>query len=108
MTYAVLSLAVLIVVLAVTLPTLRRLAPQPLLWTGLVLVALTLVFDNIMVGVGLVAYDEDLILGIRLPVAPIEDLAYTIAAVMLVPAVWTWLGRSKRADAAPDVGDEAP
>jgi lycopene cyclase domain-containing protein len=89
-----LSLAVLIAVFAITVPTLRRLAMRPLLWTALALVALTLVFDNIIVGVGLVAYDDDLILGIRLPIAPLEDLAYTLAAVMLVPAVWTWLGRS--------------
>jgi lycopene cyclase domain-containing protein len=98
-TYAVLSLAVLIAVFAVTLPTLRRLALRPLLWTALVLVALTLVFDNIMVGVGLVAYDDELILGVRLPIAPLEDLSYTIAAVLLVPALWTWLGPRKPADA---------
>jgi lycopene cyclase domain-containing protein len=92
-TYALLSLAVLIAVFAVTFSTLRRLALAPLLWTAVSLVALTLVFDNIIVGVGLVAYDDDLILGIRLPIAPIEDLAYTLAAIMLIPAVWTWLGK---------------
>lgn len=93
MTYAILCLAVLVVISAVTVPTLRRLPGRPLLWAGLALVALTLVFDNIMVSVGLVAYDDDLILGIRLPVAPLEDLSYTLAAIMLVPAVWSWLGR---------------
>lgn len=96
MTYAVLSLAVLIAVFAVTVPTLRKLASRPLLWTALALIILTLVFDNIIVGVGLVAYDDDLILGIRLPIAPLEDLSYTLAAVMLVPAVWTWLGRDRK------------
>lgn len=92
MTYALLSLAVLILVAAATVPTLRKLRRRPLLWAALALVALTLVFDNIMVSVGLVDYDEDRILGLRVPVAPLEDLSYTLAAIMLAPAVWTWLG----------------
>jgi lycopene cyclase domain-containing protein len=109
MTYAFLCLAVLVVIAAVTVPTLRRLPGRPLLWAGLTLLALTLVFDNIMVSVGLVAYDDDLILGIRLPVAPLEDLSYTLAAIMLVPAVWTWLGRraDPDADAHRERADEA-
>ncbi|WP_291379253.1 lycopene cyclase domain-containing protein [Demequina sp.] len=93
MTYVVLSAAVLAVIAVVTAPTLRRLSPRPLLITALVLIALTAVFDNIIVGLDLVAYDEAKILGIRVPIAPIEDFSYTLGAVMLVPALWTWLGR---------------
>lgn len=108
MTYAALSLAVLLLVAAATVPTLRRLPGRSLLGTALVLVALTLVFDNVMVGVGLVAYDDELILGLRVPVAPVEDLSYALAAVMLVPAVWTWLGRrSARAAQSEDRTDRS-
>jgi hypothetical protein len=29
-------------------------------------------------------------------IAPIEDFFYTVAAVLLIPAVWTYLGRVKK------------
>jgi len=93
MTYVILSATVLAAIAVLTTPTLRELPPPPLLIAALVLIALTAVFDNIIVGLDLVAYDESKILGIRVPIAPIEDFAYTLGAVMLVPALWTWLAR---------------
>lgn len=105
MTYLVVSVVVLGILAAATLSTLRRLPAKPLWWTGLVLIALTVVFDNIIVGVGLVDYDPKLILGIRIPVAPVEDLAYTVGAVMLVPALWTWLARWDRSGSRIKDGD---
>jgi hypothetical protein len=35
------------------------------------------VFDNAIIGFGIVDYDESLISGFRLGFAPIEDFAYT-------------------------------
>ncbi len=102
MTYVVLSLAVLAALAVVTVPTLRRLPMRPLVITALVLIALTTVFDNVIVGIGLVDYDETKILGLRVPFAPVEDFSYTLGAVMLVPAVWTWLGRAGAAQKAGD------
>ncbi|WP_084074522.1 lycopene cyclase domain-containing protein [Demequina sp. NBRC 110052] len=96
MTYVILSVAVLALLALVTVPTLRRLRARPLLLTGLVLVALTAVFDNVIVGLGIVDYDEALISGVRVWFAPIEDFSYALGAVLLVPALWTWLGRSGR------------
>ena len=93
MTYAILSGTVLAVITAVTVPTLRRLPTVPLALTGVVLMALTAVFDNIIVGIGLVDYDESKTAGLRVPIAPIEDFAYAVGVVLLVPALWTWLGR---------------
>ncbi|WP_062464988.1 lycopene cyclase domain-containing protein [Demequina soli] len=93
MTYVLLSVAVLALIAAVTVPTLRRLPHRPLLLTGLTLVALTAVFDNVIVGLGIVAYDESLVSGIRVGSAPLEDFSYTLGAVMLVPALWTRLAR---------------
>ena len=101
MTYVVLSLAALSVIAVAAMPTLRRLPMGPLLVTALVLLALTAVFDNVIVGLDLVAYDEAKILGLRVPNAPIEDFSYTLGAVMLVPALWTWLGRAHK-----DGGDQ--
>jgi lycopene cyclase domain-containing protein len=63
------------------------------------LVILTAVFDNIIVGTGVVAYDPDRISGLRLGVMPVEDFAYAIAAVVLLPSLWTLLTPRKRTDA---------
>jgi len=54
---------------------------------------LTAIFDNAIIGFGIVDYDSDKISGIRLGFAPIEDFAYTLAACVLVPAVFTLLTR---------------
>src|SRR5690606_27985225 len=91
MTYLILTLVVLAVLAIITVPTLRRLPIKPLLATLGVLLVLTLIFDNIIVGIGLVDYDPDKEVGIRLPWMPIEDFSYTVGAVLLIPALWWWL-----------------
>lgn len=58
-----------------------------------VLLVLTAVFDNVMISVGLVDYDPALRLGRSIGVAPIEDFAYPVGAVLLLPALWHLLGR---------------
>jgi lycopene cyclase domain-containing protein len=60
-----------------------------------ILLVMTLVFDNIMIQVGLVGYDPDKLVGLILGVAPIEDFAYAIAALVLLPAVWYLLRRRR-------------
>ena len=100
MTYVVLSITVLGALTLVCLPALRRLPPRPLALTALALVALTAVFDNVIVGLDIVAYDASKISGLLVPIAPIEDFAYALGAVLIVPTVWTLLGRrSTKADA---------
>ena len=59
----------------------------------------TAVFDNVMIGVGLVAYDPAHTSGVTLGLAPIEDFAYAIAAVGMLPALWTLIGSRRRPDA---------
>jgi lycopene cyclase domain-containing protein len=49
---------------------------------------LTAVFDNLIILAGIVGYDEAKLLGISIGVVPIEDFAYTVVAVLLVPAIW--------------------
>jgi lycopene cyclase domain-containing protein len=51
--------------------------------TGVLVIA-TAIFDNLIVGSGIVAYDENLILGIKIGYAPIEDFAYSLAAPLLI------------------------
>jgi lycopene cyclase domain-containing protein len=60
-----------------------------------VLLVLTAVFDNVIVGTGIVAYDEARILGLRLGVAPVEDFSYCVVAALALPALWVLLGRRR-------------
>lgn len=66
--------------------------------TLVVMMVTTAIFDNVIIGVGLVAYDPALLLGSYLGIAPVEDFAYTLAGVMILPALWLLLG-SKKASA---------
>jgi len=61
--------------------------------TAMGVLVLTAVFDNVLVGTGIVAYDPRLISGAFVGVAPVEDFAYAIAAVLLLPSLWRLLGR---------------
>ena len=65
---------------------------------GAVLI-LTAVFDNVMIAIGLVGYDAGKISGAFVGIAPLEDFAYALAAVFLLPSLWVLLGaRSSKAD----------
>lgn len=68
---------------------------------GAALLVLTAIFDNVMIAVGLFSYAEPVISGLRLGRAPIEDFAYPIAAVILLPSLWILfepLGRHRSDD----------
>ena len=99
------NLTYLWVVLWVMLPLLvvlaRPLLPLPkasLAFLTLGALMLSLVFDNVIVGLGIVAYHGEKTLGVRLPLAPIEDFAYTLVATALVPVLWTFLGKKRATD----------
>jgi len=79
--------AVALVALAAVL---SRRAPRwkALAVAAVALLATTAVFDNVMIGIGLVDYNPDLISGAFVGVAPLEDFAYAIAAVVLLPSLW--------------------
>lgn len=99
MTYPLIVIPFVLVTAAVTLATLR----QPrfgrrMLWSSvaaIVLVALTAVFDNVMIAVGLFTYPEAHLSGIRIGLAPLEDFAYPVCAGFLIPAVATLLERRR-------------
>jgi len=99
MTYWIINLPFLLaaaVVLASSV-ALRQPPRAAALWVALgVMFSLTLVFDNAIIGFGIVDYDEALISGLRLGFAPVEDFAYTLAALLLIPALWHVFG-AKRA-----------
>lgn len=66
--------------------------------TMLVLLVLTAVFDNVMIGSGLFDYNNQTLLGIRVGLAPLEDFSYPICAALFVPALWLLAGGSFSGD----------
>lgn len=97
MTYLLLNTPFLLAVGVVALAAVRvRRAPR---WkavglAAILMLTLTAIFDNVIIGTGIVAYDDSLISGVRIGIAPIEDFAYTVAALVLLPSVWELLRRS--------------
>lgn len=98
MTYTLLNVVFLAVVAVVAIAAVvARRSPR---WravglAALLLLTMTAIFDNVIIGSGLVAYDDSLISGVRIGLAPIEDFAYTVAALVLLPAVWELLARRR-------------
>ena len=66
--------------------------------TLIVLLVFTAIFDNLIVGLGIVAYDPAKLSGLYIGVVPIEDFAYSVAAVLVLPTLWGVLGHLKRND----------
>jgi len=57
-----------------------------------VLLVATAIFDNLMIGIGLVGYDAAKISGVFVGIAPLEDFSYAVAAVVFLPSLWVLLG----------------
>lgn len=98
MTYWMLNLFFLVPALIVAAAAAVKAGPSrrgrfgtALAGTAVVLLILTAVFDNLMIGAGLFGYNPDRISGVWVGLAPLEDFAYAAAAVLLLPALWTLL-----------------
>lgn len=61
-----------------------------------ILLVMTAVFDNVMIGIGLVGYDAAKISGVFIGIAPLEDFSYSVAALILLPSLWVLLGSGRR------------
>jgi lycopene cyclase domain-containing protein len=88
LTYAVLDIAVIAALAGLVL-----LRPLSLPWRRVallcgVLLILTAVFDSLIIWAKLVAYNPQKILGWHIGQAPIEDFAYVLVAVILIPYLW--------------------
>jgi lycopene cyclase domain-containing protein len=99
MSYAGLAAAFLAVAVAVlvVVVVVRRPGRRWWLATGLSAVALlvlTVVFDSLMIAADLFRFDEEALSGLTLLLAPVEDLAWPVAAVAVLPALWLLLGGS--------------
>ena len=98
MTYALIVLPFVATTVAVVLATARRpgfgarTAASGI--TALVLIALTAVFDNLMIAAGLFSYPPEHLSGLSIGLAPVEDFSYAVCAAFLVPAVYALLAPS--------------
>ena len=90
MTYLLLSITVMALVVIYAYLMRHWWVAKPLLGTAAVMLTLTAIFDNVIIGTGIVAYDPEKISGIKIGVAPIEDFAYTVLAIVLVPSLFNF------------------
>jgi lycopene cyclase domain-containing protein len=71
----------------------RTLNLRAVLYSIVVMLVVSVIFDNVIVGLGIVEYDPARILGWRMGVAPIEDFGYAIVGAFAIPAIWDRLGK---------------
>ncbi|GAA1824493.1 lycopene cyclase domain-containing protein [Nesterenkonia flava] len=68
--------------------------------TLLALIILTAVFDSLMIAADLFYYAPEMLVGVHIGLAPIEDFAYPVAGGILLPSLWALL-RSRRRSTEP-------
>lgn len=90
MNYLLLNLVFVVLIFGLLLAAgqLQKLRLKPLLLTLLLVLVATAIFDSLIVHLGLVTYDPAKILEIYIGKAPIEDFAYAVVVVGLVPVLW--------------------
>ncbi|MGO3527863.1 lycopene cyclase domain-containing protein [Glutamicibacter arilaitensis] len=89
--FLIVAAAVFAAGMAVGKQSLRSVA-KPLGAAMALMLALTAVFDNLMIAAGLFGYGSGTLTGWRIGLAPIEDFFYAACAVLLVPGLWWLLG----------------
>lgn len=92
MTYAGLALVFVGISAAVAVLAAFRRRPEPRWWattavTAALLLALTVVFDSVMIMADLFRFEASALLGVHLWRAPLEDLAWPLAAGLLLPSL---------------------
>jgi lycopene cyclase domain-containing protein len=117
-TYTVAALLGVVAALVVDLAVLRtRLVLRRVWWTAYAIVVFfQLLTNGVLTGLGMVRYNPDDILGDgtprllggwRLVYAPVEDLAFGFAMILLALSVWVWLGR-RGVQRGPTAGSAGP
>ncbi len=91
MTYPLLTLVVLLIFAIYAVLMRRWISWRFLAPAAIFMIAMTAIFDNVIIGSGIVDHDYEKALGIRIGLAPIEDFAYTLVALVLVPSLFNWL-----------------
>ena len=96
MTYTTAALLGVVGAVLVDLAVLRtRLVRRRVFWaTYPIIIFFQLLSNGIRTGRDIVRYDPDAIIGLRLVYAPVEDLLFGFAMVLLTLSVWVRLGRA--------------
>ena len=90
MTYLLLTASVLAAAMIYFFLMRSYIASKPLVAASALMLLITAIFDNVIIATGIVAYDEAKISGIKIGVAPIEDFAYTVVALLVVPTLFSF------------------
>lgn len=95
MTYTWLVVLALLGTAGCDLAVLRtRLLCRKAFWVSYaIMVGFQLLVNGLLTGLGVVQYDPDTILGLRLAYAPVEDLGFGFALILLTLSCWVALGR---------------
>jgi len=95
MSYTVAACVGVLAALAVDLLILRtRLVLRRVWWVSYaIVVVFQLITNGVLTGRRIVRYDPDQILGLRIVYAPVEDLLFGFAMVLITLSTWVWLGR---------------
>jgi lycopene cyclase domain-containing protein len=73
-------------------------------WTSYaIILGFQLLVNGVLTGVPVVRYDPNVIIGWRIAYAPVEDLLFGFALVLLTLSTWVWLGRRAPARWSSDV-----
>lgn len=96
MTYLLMNLGFMLIAFVVLNVFVRKTPWKTVLWTMLSMLLLTLIFDNVIIGLDIVAYDPQKVSGVFLGLAPIEDFAYTVVAVLAVSSIWNKMTGTKK------------
>ncbi|HET8681178.1 MAG TPA: lycopene cyclase domain-containing protein [Micromonosporaceae bacterium] len=95
MTYTAAVLTAVAVALAVDLAVLRtRLVLRPVFWAMYpVMLFFQLLSNGVLTSRQVARYAPEAVLGLRIVYAPVEDLAFGFALVLLTLSLWVWWGR---------------
>ena len=110
MSYTALAVIGVLAAAVVDLALLRtKLLLRKAFWTAYaIMVVFQLAVNGVFTGVPIVRYDAAQIIGLRIVYAPVEDVLFGFAMILLTLSTWVWLGRHGPArDRRPPAGPSA-
>jgi lycopene cyclase domain-containing protein len=95
MSYTALSLIGVVAAVLVDLYLLRtNLLRRKAFWMSYaIVVVFQLAVNGLLTGLRIVRYNRDQIVGLRIVYAPVEDLLFGFAMVLVTLSLWVWTGR---------------
>jgi len=94
-TYTWLNLAFTVLALTVAHFLRGKTNIRIVLLTAVAVLIATAIGDNYIIGSGIVDYDANKIIGLKIWLAPVEDFAYALVAAFLVPVIWNLFEKRK-------------